>query len=55
MGLPVMLLGLLEREPSHDAWLSEPVPPEPDLQSELFAKVVIALLLGDVIAQAVRR
>ena len=28
------------------AWLSEPAPPEPDLQSELFAKVVIALLLG---------
>jgi DNA-binding PadR family transcriptional regulator len=28
------------------AWLSEPAPPDPDLQSELFAKVVIALLLG---------
>src|SRR5690242_10044515 len=28
------------------AWLSEPTPPEPDLQSGLFAKVVIALLLG---------
>jgi DNA-binding PadR family transcriptional regulator len=27
-------------------WLSEPVPPEPDLQSELFAKVVLALMLG---------
>jgi DNA-binding PadR family transcriptional regulator len=26
-------------------WLSEPVPPEPDLQSELFAKVVLALIL----------
>ena len=24
----------------------QPAPPEPDLQSELFAKVVIALLLG---------
>ena len=28
-----------------DRWLSEPVPPEPDLQSELFAKVVLALML----------
>jgi DNA-binding PadR family transcriptional regulator len=27
-------------------WLSEPVQPEPDLQSELFAKVVLALMLG---------
>jgi DNA-binding PadR family transcriptional regulator len=27
-------------------WLTEPVPPEPDLQSELFAKVVLALMLG---------
>src|ERR1700748_2309556 len=27
-------------------WLAEPVPPEPDLQSELFAKVVLALMLG---------
>jgi DNA-binding PadR family transcriptional regulator len=26
-------------------WLTEPAPPEPDLQSELFAKVVLALLL----------
>ena len=29
-----------------DAWLAEPAPPEPDLQSELFAKVVLALMLG---------
>ena len=29
-----------------DRWLAEPVPPEPDLQSELFAKVVLALMLG---------
>jgi DNA-binding PadR family transcriptional regulator len=28
------------------AWLSEPAPQEPDLQSGLFAKVAIALLLG---------
>jgi DNA-binding PadR family transcriptional regulator len=27
-------------------WLAEPVPPEPDLQSELFAKVALALMLG---------
>jgi DNA-binding PadR family transcriptional regulator len=27
-------------------WLAEPVPPEPDLQSELFAKVVLAVMLG---------
>jgi len=27
-------------------WLAEPAPPEPDLQSELFAKVVLALMLG---------
>jgi hypothetical protein len=27
-------------------WLAEPVPPEPDLASELFAKVVLALMLG---------
>ena len=26
-----------------EKWLAEPVPPEPDLQSELFAKVVLAL------------
>jgi DNA-binding PadR family transcriptional regulator len=29
-----------------EQWLTEPVPPEPDLQSELFAKVVLALMLG---------
>jgi len=28
-----------------DRWLAEPVAPEPDLQSELFAKVVLALML----------
>src|SRR6202161_3560836 len=28
-----------------DRWLADPVPPEPDLQSELFAKVVLALML----------
>jgi DNA-binding PadR family transcriptional regulator len=28
------------------AWLTEPVPPEPHLQSVLFAKVVLALLSG---------
>ena len=28
-----------------ERWLTEPAPPEPDLQSELFAKVVLALLL----------
>ena len=28
-----------------ERWLAEPVPPEPDLQSELFAKVVLALVL----------
>ena len=28
-----------------EEWLSEPVPPEPDLQSELFAKVVLSLML----------
>jgi DNA-binding PadR family transcriptional regulator len=28
-----------------DRWLAEPAPPEPDLQSELFAKVVLALML----------
>ncbi len=27
-------------------WLAQPAPPEPDLQSELFAKVVLALMLG---------
>src|SRR5580693_2824775 len=81
MSVPLTLLGLLERGPSHgydlkrdyDAYfgrgrplrysqvyatlsrlardgkavagLAEPVPPEPDLQSELFAKVVLALML----------
>jgi DNA-binding PadR family transcriptional regulator len=29
-----------------DAWLSEPVQPEPHLQTVLFAKVVLALMLG---------
>src|SRR5260370_4466918 len=29
-----------------EKWLAEPAPPEPGLQSELFAKVVLALLLG---------
>jgi DNA-binding PadR family transcriptional regulator len=29
-----------------EAWLTEPVEPEPHLQSVLFAKVVLALLLG---------
>ena len=29
-----------------ERWLAEPVPPEPDLNSELFAKVVLALMLG---------
>jgi DNA-binding PadR family transcriptional regulator len=29
-----------------EQWLAEAVPPEPDLQSELFAKVVLALMLG---------
>ena len=29
-----------------DAWLTEPEPPEPHLQSILFAKVVLALLSG---------
>jgi DNA-binding PadR family transcriptional regulator len=29
-----------------EQWLAEPAPPEPDLQSELFAKVVLALMLG---------
>jgi DNA-binding PadR family transcriptional regulator len=29
-----------------EAWLTDPVPPEPHLQSVLFAKVVVALLLG---------
>ena len=28
-----------------ERWLAEPAPPEPDLQSELFAKVVLALML----------
>jgi DNA-binding PadR family transcriptional regulator len=29
-----------------EAWLTDPVPPEPHLQSVLFAKVVVALLLS---------
>jgi DNA-binding PadR family transcriptional regulator len=29
-----------------ERWLAEPDPPEPDLHSELFAKVVLALMLG---------
>src|ERR1700756_2918795 len=29
-----------------DQWLANPAPPEPDLQSELFAKVVLAVMLG---------
>jgi len=29
-----------------ERWLSEPAPPEPGLQSALFAKVVLALMLG---------
>jgi DNA-binding PadR family transcriptional regulator len=29
-----------------EKWLGEPVPPDPDLQSELFTKVVLALVLG---------
>jgi DNA-binding PadR family transcriptional regulator len=29
-----------------ETWLSAPVPPEPHLQSELFVKVLLALLLG---------
>ncbi len=29
-----------------ERWLAEPAPPEPDLTSELFAKVVVALMLG---------
>ena len=29
-----------------EKWLGEPVPPNPDLQSELFTKVVLALMLG---------
>jgi DNA-binding PadR family transcriptional regulator len=29
-----------------DEWLAEPAAPEPDLTSELFTKVVLALLLG---------
>jgi DNA-binding PadR family transcriptional regulator len=28
-----------------ERWLAEPAPPEPDLQSELFAKVVLAMML----------
>jgi DNA-binding PadR family transcriptional regulator len=29
-----------------EKWLREPVPPDPDLQSDLFTKVVLALMLG---------
>jgi len=29
-----------------EQWLGEPVPPDPDLHSELFTKVVLALMLG---------
>ena len=29
-----------------DTWLTEPVEPEPHLQTVLFAKVVLALMLG---------
>ena len=29
-----------------DAWLAEPVEPEPHLQTVLFAKVTLALMLG---------
>jgi DNA-binding PadR family transcriptional regulator len=29
-----------------ERWLAEPAPPEPDLHSELFAKVMLALMLG---------
>ena len=29
-----------------DAWLDEPIPAEPHLQTTLFAKVVLALMLG---------
>jgi DNA-binding PadR family transcriptional regulator len=29
-----------------EAWLAEPIEPEPHLQTELFAKVMIALMLG---------
>ena len=28
------------------AWLTTPIPPEPNLQSELFVKVVLSLMLG---------
>ncbi|MGB9111229.1 MAG: PadR family transcriptional regulator [Acidimicrobiales bacterium] len=29
-----------------EAWLGEPIPPEPYLQTELFVKVVLSLMLG---------
>ena len=29
-----------------DAWLAQPIEPEPHLQTELFAKVVLSLMLG---------
>jgi DNA-binding PadR family transcriptional regulator len=34
-----------------EKWLAEPAPPEPDLQSELFAKVVLALMLGKLVPE----
>jgi DNA-binding PadR family transcriptional regulator len=34
-----------------ERWLSQPAPPEPHLQSVLFAKVVLALMLGRPAAQ----
>jgi hypothetical protein len=82
MSVPLTLLGLLEREPSHgydlkrdydayfgrgkplpygqvyatlsrlardgmaiESWLAEPAAPEPHLQTVLFAKVVLSLML----------
>lgn len=33
------------------AWLAEPINPEPQLQAELFTKVVLAILLGQPIAE----
>jgi DNA-binding PadR family transcriptional regulator len=29
-----------------EAWLAEPIPPEPHLQTDLFVKVVLSLMLG---------
>jgi DNA-binding PadR family transcriptional regulator len=39
---------MITEEGQHDveAWLAEPVPPEPHLQTELFTKVVLALMIG---------